>query len=67
MIDSPVFEVIDEIIVTLATAIRNIFPGVRLAHIIPKVREVGCIECANKNSSQRGQFPARQIENTREH
>ena len=30
-------KVIDEIIITLAGAIRNIFPGVLLSHIIPKV------------------------------
>ena len=31
-------EQLDRIIVTVATAIRNIFPGVLLTHILPKVR-----------------------------
>lgn len=30
-------ELVDQILVTLAQAIRNIFPGVLLAHVIPKV------------------------------
>jgi hypothetical protein len=30
-------DVVDQIIVTLATAIRSIFPGVLLEHVIPKV------------------------------
>jgi hypothetical protein len=30
--------VVDQIIITLATAIRNIFPGVLVDHVIPKVR-----------------------------
>ena len=30
-------EIVDEIIFTLASAIRNIFPGVLLANVIPKV------------------------------
>ena len=29
--------VVDQIIITLATAIRSIFPGVLLQHVIPKV------------------------------
>jgi hypothetical protein len=32
-------EAVDQIIVTLATAIRSIFPGVLLDHVIPKVSE----------------------------
>ena len=29
---------LDHIILTLATAVRNIFPGVLLNHVIPKVK-----------------------------
>lgn len=37
-------EQIDEIIITLAKAVRSIFPGVLLANVIPKVRYSFCFK-----------------------